>query len=134
MRGKQWSIDAERQLRSFVEEGKSVEDIARIMCKTRLSIKGKLCNLGLKSGVVATGSQGRVAATTATTTENPQHDPTIAPEPSSTSPFIHVPAGLELSLPEQLPVLRMHLKEWLPRKKHWNDPTLQRQKNHGWTK
>jgi hypothetical protein len=47
LRGKPWSIDEERQLRKFVEEGKGFSDISKIMSKSRVSVKNKLYNLGL---------------------------------------------------------------------------------------
>ncbi len=72
MRGKPWSIDEERRLRELVEEGKGIDGISQIMGKTRISIKGKLYNLGLNLKVVATTSlQNSVAAATATTSLAP---------------------------------------------------------------
>jgi hypothetical protein len=47
LRGKQWSIDEERNLRQLVEEGKGFNEIANVMDKSRVSIKNKLYNLGL---------------------------------------------------------------------------------------
>lgn len=47
MRGKSWSIDEERLLRQLVEEGKSFNDISKIMGKSRVSVKNKLYNLEL---------------------------------------------------------------------------------------
>ena len=35
MRGKPWSVDEERQLRRLLEEGKSLDEISKIMGKTR---------------------------------------------------------------------------------------------------
>ncbi len=55
MRGKQWLVDEERQLRCLVKEGKNLDEISRIMGKTRVSVKAKMFSLGLKTLVVTTG-------------------------------------------------------------------------------
>ena len=67
MRGKPWSIEEERQLRELINKSVSVDEIAQIMGKTRLSIRGKMNNLGL-TVVVAAARQHNVATTTITTT------------------------------------------------------------------
>jgi hypothetical protein len=53
MRGKQWSIKEERQLCELNNRGVSVDEIAQIMGKTRLSIRDKPNNLGLTIVVAA---------------------------------------------------------------------------------
>lgn len=77
MRGKPWSVEEERQLREHLSSGVSVDEIARIMGKTRLSIRGKMNNLGL-TVVVAAASKRSLATTTITTTSVP---PVVDPEP-----------------------------------------------------
>lgn len=47
-KGKPWDIEEIRQLRGLVDEGKSVEDISRIMVKALDSIKQKMFDLKLK--------------------------------------------------------------------------------------
>jgi hypothetical protein len=47
-KGKPWDIEEIRQLRQLVEEGNDVEDISRIMVKTKEAIRQKLMGLGLK--------------------------------------------------------------------------------------
>ncbi len=105
MRGKQWSIDEERQLRTLVGEGKSFDEISRIMGKTRLSIKGKLFNSGLNSVVVATGVQNSVATTIATTTTRPAPESVtqIASRPVRVSCVSADVVGADLKLPDELP-------------------------------
>ncbi len=44
-KGKPWDIEEIRQLRGLVDEGKSVEEISRIMVKTFDSIKQKMFDL-----------------------------------------------------------------------------------------
>ena len=113
MRGKPWSVDEERQLRQLVEEGKSLDEISRIMGKTRLSVKGKLFNSGLNSVKVATGVQSSVATTTTTPTA-----PVTAPVSASVSASMSAPvtvasvgvAGVDLKLPEWLPSVEEELK------------------------
>jgi hypothetical protein len=69
LRGKAWSIDEERRLRELVEKGKGIDEISQIMGKTRISVKGKIYNLGLSLKVVATTSlQNSVAAAATATT------------------------------------------------------------------
>ena len=67
MRGKSWLIEEEKQLRELVGKGVGIDEIAQIMGKTRLSIRGKMNNLRL-SVVVAATPQGTAATTTRTTT------------------------------------------------------------------
>ena len=78
MRGKPWSIEEERQLREFINKGVSVDEIAHIMSKTHLSIRGKMNNLGL-TVVVAAAKQRNVATTTTTTSMSQSVDdvPTV---------------------------------------------------------
>lgn len=112
MRGKPWRVDEERQLRQLVEEGKSLDEISRIMGKTRVSVKGKLFNSGLNSVKVATGVQNLVAATTATTTSP------VAPVTAPVSAFMPAPVtaasvgvvGVDLKLPGRLPSVEEELK------------------------
>ena len=88
MRGKQWSVEEERQLRELINKGVSVDEIAQIMCKTRLSIRGKMNNLGL-TVVVAAAKQHNVATTTITTTSMAHvvdDAPTVGPTPPTPAP------------------------------------------------
>jgi hypothetical protein len=55
VKGRPWDINEERQLRQLVEEGKSVEEISRIMVKTEDSIKQKMFDLKLKEKRVGGG-------------------------------------------------------------------------------
>ena len=48
MKGKPWDLDEERQLRELFEQGYSVDQIAKIMVKTRDAVLSKMYNLGLK--------------------------------------------------------------------------------------
>ena len=48
MRGKPWDINEERKLRQLVEEGKDVDEICRVMVKTRDAVLSKMYGLGLK--------------------------------------------------------------------------------------
>lgn len=72
MRGKSWSIEEERQLRELVGSGLGVDEISKIMGKTRLSIRGKMNNLRLTVVVAAAG--GGTGATTITTTSSQGSD------------------------------------------------------------
>ena len=65
MRGKPWSIDEERHLRQLLEEGRSLDEISRIMDKTRVSVKSKLFNSGLHLLEDATGVKKKVAVAVA---------------------------------------------------------------------
>lgn len=47
-KGKPWDIEEERQLRDLFGEGKSVDQIAKIMVKTRDAVLNKIYDLGLK--------------------------------------------------------------------------------------
>ena len=47
-KGKQWSVQEERQLNTLREEGKTVAEIALRLKKSEGSIKQKLMRLGLK--------------------------------------------------------------------------------------
>jgi len=104
LRGKQWSVEEERQLRELINKGVSVDEIAQIMCKTRLSIRGKMNNLGL-TVVVAAARQHNVATTTITTTSMAQvvdDAPTVgttpAPNPGNIDLF-----AVQLKRDEPLP-------------------------------
>ncbi len=70
MRGKSWLVEEERQLRELVSQGFGITQISQVMGKPRMSVKGKIYNLGL-SVVVATGAQHTVAAATAAATSPP---------------------------------------------------------------
>jgi len=48
VKGKPWDINEERKLRQLVEEGKSVDEICRVMVKTRDAVLSKMYGLGLK--------------------------------------------------------------------------------------
>ena len=112
MRGKPWSEDEEKQLRLLVGEGKSLDTISSIMGKTRVSVKGKLFNLGLSSVKVATSPQHSVAAATAAASSPAVSDNV----PLSTStPFPAIAAsidvvGIDLKMPERLPSVEEELK------------------------
>ena len=47
-KGKPWDINEERQLRQLVEEGKSIDEICKLMVKTRDAVLSKAYNLDLK--------------------------------------------------------------------------------------
>jgi len=47
-KGRPWDINEERQLTELVEDSKSIDEISRIMVKTRDSIKQKMLDLKLK--------------------------------------------------------------------------------------
>jgi len=47
-KGKPWDIEEERQLRMLFEEGKNVDQIAKVMVKTRDAVLNKIYDLGLK--------------------------------------------------------------------------------------
>jgi ribosomal protein S12 methylthiotransferase accessory factor YcaO len=47
-KGKPWDINEERELRALFEEGKSVDQIAGLMVKTRDAVLNKIYDLGLK--------------------------------------------------------------------------------------
>jgi hypothetical protein len=117
MRGKQWSVEEERQLRELINKGVSVDEIAQIMDKTRLSIRGKLNNLGLTI-VVAAARQHKVATTTITTTsmahiveDAPTVDPAFTPDPGNIDLFAAQPKRDEPlpSVKEKLQVLNAAL-------------------------
>ncbi len=48
MKGKPWDIEEERRLRLLFEEGRTVDDIAKTMVKTRDAVLSKIYVLGLK--------------------------------------------------------------------------------------
>lgn len=47
-KGKPWDINEIRQLKELVEEGKTIEEISRIMVKTEEAIRQKMFDLKLK--------------------------------------------------------------------------------------
>jgi hypothetical protein len=47
-KGKPWDINEVRQLRELIDDGKSVEEISKIMVKTQDAIKQKMFDLKLK--------------------------------------------------------------------------------------
>jgi hypothetical protein len=47
-KGRPWDINEERQLRDLVEQGKSIDEISRLMIKTKDAIRQKMMDLGLK--------------------------------------------------------------------------------------
>jgi hypothetical protein len=129
LRGKPWSIDEERQLRMLIEEGKSFEEISKIMGKSILSIKGKFFNSGLNSIVVATRPHGCVATTTATTTtpDMLMTDPAAASRPISIASAVAVNfSGLDLKLPEELPSVEDELKVLIAAIEALRSPNLPR--------
>jgi hypothetical protein len=56
VKGRPWEINEIRQLRQLVDEGKSVEEISRLMVKTLDSIKQKMFDLKLKEKRVDGGT------------------------------------------------------------------------------
>jgi hypothetical protein len=104
LRGKPWLVDEERQLRRLLEEGKSLDEISKIMGKTRTAVKGKFFNLGLNSLIVATEPCKLGATTTATTTPAaPVPAPMSAPASASTPSSVTAPvSGVDLKLPQRL--------------------------------
>jgi hypothetical protein len=52
VKGKPWEINEVRQLKQLVEEGKSIEEISKIMVKTLDSIRQKVFDLDLKVKIV----------------------------------------------------------------------------------
>jgi hypothetical protein len=52
VKGKPWEINEVRQLTQLVEEGKSIEEISKIMVKTLDSIRQKVFDLDLKVNIV----------------------------------------------------------------------------------
>ena len=99
MRGKPWSVDEERQLRCLVEEGKDLDEISRIMGKTRVSVKAKMFSLGLKTVVVTTGLGGTVVTSVVTTPASE----------ASVSGTVTV-GGIALKLREQLSSIEENLR------------------------
>ena len=47
-KGKPWDVNEVRQLRQFVDEGKTVDDICKMMVKTRDAVSQKMFDLKLK--------------------------------------------------------------------------------------
>jgi hypothetical protein len=110
LRGKSWSIEEERQLRGLINKGVSIDEIAQIMGKTRLSIRGKMNNLRL-SVVVVAAPQGTGATTTRTTTPDVHVDDT--PTIVSRNPALanHVDAfAAQLRKDEPLPSIEEKLR------------------------
>ncbi len=99
LRGKPWLVDEERQLRSLVREGKKLDEISRIMGKSRVSIKAKMFSLGLKTVVV----------TTVVTTAPPTP---VVTTPTSGAPVLRtVTVGcIALKLREQLSSIEENLR------------------------
>jgi hypothetical protein len=134
LRGKSWSVEEERQLRQLVEAGKYVDEISKIMGKSRLSIKGKLFNSGLNCLLVATGGREKVATTIATTTtpQTPAIDSASAPVPGSVSAPTAVSdgsafvGGVSLKLPQRLPSVEEELKVLSAAVKAMEEPNLAR--------
>jgi hypothetical protein len=112
LRGKSWPVEEERQLRELASKGVSIDEIAQIMGKTRLSIRGKMNNLRLTVFVAAT-PQGTAATTTRTTTpanilsEVPSHSPAVAEGASQVDAVAPQPqsTGALPTIEEQLHVL-----------------------------
>jgi hypothetical protein len=98
LRGRQWSVEEERLLRQLVEDGRSLDDISKVMGKSVLCVKGKLFNSGLNKLRVATSLGGAVATTTTTP----------APE-TSVSGTVTV-GGIALKLREQLSTIEENLR------------------------
>lgn len=96
MRGTQWSVEEEGQLRQLLVEGKSLDDISNIMGKSVLSVRAKLFNSGLNKLRVGQNFGGTAAATT-TTTDDAQ---------ASTVSF----GGFALKLKEQLSTIEENVR------------------------
>ena len=110
MRGKPWSIDEERLLRQLVEEGRDIDGISQVMGITRISIKGKISNLGLKL-IVATGLQNSVAAA-ATTSPVPTFDSAGVVDPASVVHSVIVEkVEAELKIKRPLPSIEEKMRE-----------------------
>jgi len=122
LRGKQWRVDEERQLRTFLEEGKSFREIAEIMGKSLVSVKAKSFNLGLKSLVVATDVLQFSVASAAAATSPLAPVPAVAPEPVR----VAVVSGVELKLPDELPTVKEELKIMAAAVNALNQPGLSR--------
>ncbi len=73
-KGRPWDIDEERQLRQLVEDGKSVEEISRLMVKTQDAIKQKMFDLKLKEKRVGAS---RKAVFSSSKLELPEDLPTV---------------------------------------------------------
>ncbi len=101
MRGKQWSVEEERQLRELVKEGKSLEEISQNMGKSVLSVKGKLHNLGLNKLRVGRSFWGTGATTTVATTTSSE---------ASASVNGAVFGGIALKLKQKLSTLEENAK------------------------
>ncbi len=107
MRGKPWSVEEERLLRRLVEEGKGSLEIAMIMGKSRVAVKGKMSNLGIILRD-ATGEFKSVAATVATvSSEKAPADASAASVPAGSAGPV-VDAGLKV--PAVLPSVEEKLK------------------------
>jgi hypothetical protein len=105
MRGRPWSVDEERQLRQLVEGGQSLDEIAKIMGKTRVSVKSKLFNSGLNSVKGATGVEKSVAVAVAS---SPAASPAVlVPAPASVAGAV---VDADLKVPEWLPSVEEELK------------------------
>ncbi len=113
MRGKPWSIEEERLLRQLIEEGKSIDGISQVMGKTRISIKGKLYNLGLNLKVVATTDlQNSVAAAAATTSLVPIVDSAAVVESASVAnPDLVEEVEADLKIKRPLPSIEEKMRE-----------------------
>ncbi len=73
-KGRPWDIDEERRLRQLVEDGKSVEEISRLMVKTQDAIKQKMFDLKLKEKRVGAS---RKAVFSSSKLELPDDLPTV---------------------------------------------------------
>ena len=89
-------MDEERKLRQLVEEGRSLDEISSVLGRTRVSVKAKMFNLGLKSTCAATSVVGTVAVAAAVAPTGPSILPTSD--------------SVALKLPEQLPSVEEELK------------------------
>jgi hypothetical protein len=88
-------VDEERKLRQLIEERRSLDEISSVMGRTRVSVKSKMFNLGLKLACATTGVGGTVAVAA------------VAPTTSSMLPTSY---SVALKLPEQLPSIEEELK------------------------
>jgi len=108
MRGKPWSVIEERHLRQLLEEGRSLDEISRIMDKTRVSVKSKLFNSGLHLLENATGVQKKVAVAEAAVSSPlpfaavPLSVPATDPSSASTIATTVEVACVDKKLPKQV--------------------------------
>jgi hypothetical protein len=100
LRGKPWSIDEERRLRTLVSEGKRSDEIAKVMDRSRISVRAKVFNLGLFLNDAAASLAASPPEASA---------PALAMTRQSDS-VVADAADLKLKLPERLSTIEEMLK------------------------